>query len=663
MSQQETNAPGSRQRFSCAQSGPTCPPAETYRASYFSRTVIQERVTKLADLVSLARRDLGQEIEDCVLFILRHVDSQCFVQHSKLLLESCFFFFRVGRTHQGILIATEVARRAKQFGDIQAERRIQNILGVQYTDIADFPSAMQSLQLALTLATKIGDPTTTAACLANVMNLMQEMGHYRQAIAMGESVFELKSDSPNARLIKLQCSANGLFASHRVGDYVAAAQFLVEGQKHLPYVEDPLSRAFFEKDRAIYLIQTGQVDLAAEFVRQAMESPGNKCNPRVEVLLGISDALCKWAGDNKEEGRFQLKRMYAESKESRLYHHFVLQSLVKAFSDGKTLEEVETGMGYARELVEYTTSVKRAKFYRQLTKRKAATHVDLKRPLESTDVDPFVTMRDWLSATHVDDADVAAGERRELAKHEELTAIHEDMAKLRAASLRREIRTDAVGTAENWAIAAELFDDETGKHCYRVGHLAGMLAREIGMNDTFCVQVEHAARLHDIGKIAVNEVILLKPGPLDSSEMAAMRLHTEVGAQMLAGSDDPTLKMAVEIARHHHEWWNGGGYPKRLSGRDIPMSARVCAFADVYDALTHVRAYKTAWSHERALDEILRLRGVQFDPDMIDPFVKLLDRYLADLDANAIPGFADMDSNALISSRRKLMETIAAGNK
>ena len=237
------------------------------------------------------------------------------------------------------------------------------------------------------------------------------------------------------------------------------------------------------------------------------------------------------------------------------------------------------------------------------------------------------------------------------------------MAKLRAASLRREIRTDAVDIAENWAIAAELFDDETGKHCYRVGHLAGMLAREIGMNDTFCVQVEHAARLHDIGKIAVNEVILLKPGPLDASEMAAMRLHTEVGAQMLAGSDDPTLKMAAEIARHHHEWWNGGGYPKRLIGREIPLSARICAFADVYDALTHVRAYKHAWTHERALDEFLRLRGVQFDPDLFDPFLNVLDRYLKDLEADAIPGFADMDSNALISSRRKLMETIAAGNK
>ena len=355
--------------------------------------------------------------------------------------------------------------------------------------------------------------------------------------------------------------------------------------------------------------------------------------------------------------------MYSESKRSRLYHNFVLQALVKVFSDAATAEEAAEGLAYARELVEYTTSVKRAKFYRQLVVKKTVEKNSTVKDKADVIIDPFAAVRDWLSATNIEGTAGSLVERRELAKHEELTAIHEDMAKLRAASLRREIRTDAVDTAENWAIAAELFDDETGQHCYRVGHLAGMLAREIGMNDTFCVQVEHAARLHDIGKIAVNEVILLKPGPLDASEMAAMRLHTEVGAQMLAGSDDPTLKMAAEIARYHHEWWNGGGYPKRLIGREIPLSARVCAFADVYDALTHVRAYKPAWTHERALEEFIRLRGVQFDPELFDPFLNVLDRYLEDLDANAIPGFADMDSNALISSRRKLMETIAAGSK
>jgi putative two-component system response regulator len=145
--------------------------------------------------------------------------------------------------------------------------------------------------------------------------------------------------------------------------------------------------------------------------------------------------------------------------------------------------------------------------------------------------------------------------------------------------------------------------------------------------------------------------------------MAAMRLHTEVGAQILAGSDDPVLKMAVDVARHHHEWWNGAGYPKRLADRRIPLSARICAFADVYDALTHARSYKKAWTHERALEEIQRLKGIQFDPELMRPFTKVLDRYLDDLEAKAIPGFADMDSNALIASRKKLMETIAAGSR
>ncbi len=314
------------------------------------------------------------------------------------------------------------------------------------------------------------------------------------------------------------------------------------------------------------------------------------------------------------------------------------------------------GLDYARELVEFTTSVKKAKFYRQLSTAK------VEESKADAQLESFSDIGGWLRTSDVLTEQQKDGERPKLAKHDELTIIHDDIAKLRVMRLRREIRTDAVSTAENWAIAAEFFDDETGQHCYRVGHLAGMLARELGMDETFCVQVEHAARLHDIGKIAVNEVILLKPGPLDASEMAAMRLHTEVGAQILAGSDDPTLKVAAEIARHHHEWWNGGGYPKKLAARDIPLSARVCAYADVYDALTHVRVYKKAWTHERALEEFQRLRGVQFDPDMFDAFVKVLERYRTDLAKKAIPGFVDMDSNALIASRKMLMETIAAGS-
>ena len=414
----------------------------------------------------------------------------------------------------------------------------------------------------------------------------------------------------------------------------------------------------------LYLIDSGREVEALTFIENTFSDAraglGAVVNQRVQTLLIISRSLCDWALGERSSSRATLLRLCKESTRTRLYHHWVLQALIKVYSDAIEPDDVAKGLTFARELVEYTTSVKKAKFYRQLASRRANPESVQDAQPWRVHVDPLAVAKDWLCDTDIGGSpDLASGEKLELVKHEELTVIHEDMAKLRARSIRREIRTDAVDTAENWAIAAEFFDDETGQHCFRVGHLAAMLAREVGMDETFCVQVEHAARLHDIGKIAVNEVILLKPGPLDATEMAAMRLHTEVGAQILSGSDDPTLRMATDIARHHHEWWSGAGYPTRLAGSDIPMSARVCAYADVYDALTHARSYKKAWTHERALEEMMRLKATQFDPDLMDPFCRVLDRYRNDLAADAIPGFVDMDSNTLIASRKKLMETIA----
>ena len=518
---------------------------------------------------------------------------------------------------------------------------------------------MTYLESAVVLARDMGDATVEAACLANVIAVLQEMGHYRQAIVMADRVLQLRNMSYMARMLKLQCASNGLFAAHRIGDSVAAERFLNLGQGYISSDADPLRRIFFERGRVLYLVDLGCTDRAVRHLGETTSALANANSPRIYTLLTIARAICDWALELKQRSRDSLHALYAETKQSRLYHHFVLQALIKVYGDSLTPADATIGLAHAKELVEFTTSVKKAKFYRQLADKRDMTDRSASL-LNITSIDAFDAAKEWLSDTEIlaPSTEAPTG-RRELTKHEELTAIHEDMAKLRVTSLRREIRTDAVDTAENWALAAEFFDDETGQHCYRVGHLASMLARALEMNETFCVQVEHAARLHDIGKIAVNEVILLKPGPLDASEMAAMRLHTEVGAQILSGSDDPTLRMAVEVARHHHEWWNGAGYPAKLSGKDIPLSARVSAYADVYDALTHARAYKKAWTHERALEEILRLAGTQFDPELVGPFCQVLDRYRADLAVGAIPAFADMASNALICSRRKLMETIS----
>ena len=631
---------------------------------FCSSFIIDRLCRELAQLLSQDQLECRDAIFSTAQELSDLMSPQSLQTIAPLLIKTCTALFQINRSTDAIHLGRQIADRATQYGDIQIQRRIFNVLGSIYGDVADFTAAMQCLQQALALAKNIGDPVIEAACLANVATLMQEMGHYRQAISLCRQVLSLQDDSGIVKGLKTQCSSTGLFSAHRIGDAVAASYFLEQGQQYVEFAFGELGRAFFEKDRALYLIDCNRESEASTLIdsasgRAAASTIGIN-NQRVRTLLTISRSLCDWALGQKDRARDALKQQYVESNRTRLYHHWVLQALIKVHGDAVSPEDVVKGLTFARELVEYTTSVKKAKFYRQLASRRSGPNAEDNTDPSRSEVDPFAVAKDWLRDTDIaaPGLEVSSGEKVELAKHEELTVIHEDMARLRARSIRREIRTDAVDTAENWAIAAEFFDDETGQHCFRVGHLAAMLAREIGMSETFCVQVEHAARLHDIGKIAVNEVILLKPGPLDAAEMAAMRLHTEVGAQILSGSDDPTLRMATDIARHHHEWWSGGGYPSRLAGKGIPMSARVCAYADVYDALTHARSYKRAWPHERALEEMVRLKGTQFDPDLMDAFTRVLDRYQNDLASASIPGFVDMDSNTLIASRKKLMETI-----
>ena len=173
-------------------------------------------------------------------------------------------------------------------------------------------------------------------------------------------------------------------------------------------------------------------------------------------------------------------------------------------------------------------------------------------------------------------------------------------------------------------MASEYRDDETGQHTRRVGELAGHLAQAIGLPPGTVDLIRWAARLHDIGKIGVPDTVLLKPGRYTPEEFERMKTHTVIGSRVLEGSTAPLLQMAEEIARTHHERWDGRGYPGGLSGEAIPVSGRVVAVADVYDALTTARLYKPAWSVEDALREMQTHSGTQFDPQLIAALTTLV---------------------------------------
>jgi putative two-component system response regulator len=170
------------------------------------------------------------------------------------------------------------------------------------------------------------------------------------------------------------------------------------------------------------------------------------------------------------------------------------------------------------------------------------------------------------------------------------------------------------------ARVAALCPDEDDDHRRRVGDLSGRLAQAMGLDFEWVEALRVAAPVHDIGKLAVATDILAKRGPLSPQERAAMQRHTVAGAEVLAGSDARLLVLAREIALCHHERWDGTGYSLGLRGEEIPLGARIVAVADVFDALTHGRPYRSAWDHDEAVAEILAGAGSQFDPRVVEAF-------------------------------------------
>lgn len=166
-----------------------------------------------------------------------------------------------------------------------------------------------------------------------------------------------------------------------------------------------------------------------------------------------------------------------------------------------------------------------------------------------------------------------------------------------------------------------LRDNETGHHMQRVGLYSALMARAIGMPESYCEDLQVFAPLHDVGKVGIPDSILLAPRKLSDEEFAIMKNHTILGHTILSGSQD--LEMASLICRHHHERYDGTGYPDKLAGRAIPLAARLTTISDVYDALRSRRPYKGPWTHQEALDEIKKGRGTLFDPELVDVFVAL----------------------------------------
>lgn len=187
----------------------------------------------------------------------------------------------------------------------------------------------------------------------------------------------------------------------------------------------------------------------------------------------------------------------------------------------------------------------------------------------------------------------------------------------------REVGGAHLETVERLARAIEYREDGSGGHTNRVGQWSALLAQTLGLPDPNVMEIRLAAPLHDVGKIAIPDRILLKPGRLDSEEWSVMKTHTTVGAGIVAGARYSLLLTAEAIALNHHERWDGAGYPRGLRGEAIPLPARIVAVADAFDAMTHPRPYRDAYPEAEALADLQRCAGLQFDRQCVECFLDL----------------------------------------
>jgi len=217
-------------------------------------------------------------------------------------------------------------------------------------------------------------------------------------------------------------------------------------------------------------------------------------------------------------------------------------------------------------------------------------------------------------------------ERSDRQQRKEYDELQKQLQEVKA--LKQEIEDTQKEVIFTMGAIGESRSKETGNHVKRVAEYSYLLAKYYGLSPKECEMLKQASPMHDIGKVAIPDAILNKPGRFDADERAIMETHAQLGYDMLKHSNRPLLKMASIVAYEHHEKYNGTGYPNKTKGEDIHIYGRITALADVFDALGSARIYKEAWDDERIFKMFKEERGEHFDPKLVDIFFDNLDSFL-----------------------------------
>jgi putative two-component system response regulator len=509
---------------------------------------------------------------------------------------------------------------ARDLGGSSELRKALVIEAIGLCELGEFARAVIRLNEALDIAIATEDLYGQCTVWNQLGLLLHQQGQAKEAADAFGKVLEIADKDASllrSRTVALTNLAMlGLdvpeFAGRALGAALSALALSPSPSSPLDFY----NQVSLEAIAARLLSAIGNLDAAQKHAAAAMahaEHAGDRALALAHIAVGTVEVAAgkSSSGIEKLRSAVELAR-----RKVKVLHFFSLRALIAAY---EATGQVEVAKVYLEELLRLSREQKEQQLLEQHHKHVAAI-------IRSNEGEPDLFKVD----------------------------IQRQRERLASDEISRESVRSMMLLLEEHANAAELHDDSTSKHIYRVGRMSALIAKEIGLDENTQFMLDLSARLHDTGKLFVPDAILLKPGKLTDSERAIMQTHTTSGAEYLRKTGLPMIEVATEIALCHHERFDGKGYPAGLKGSAIPISARIAALADVFDALTHERPYKSAWSIPEALAEIRSLRGTHFDPDLTDVFLSLVPRLqheTGDLDSFLA---AEAENSRFVQTRRAL---------
>jgi putative two-component system response regulator len=556
--------------------------------------LIREAERLVADALATGLCSDARLLEASVLAIADlHVDQR---RRLQIMLDSVRFMYVSGNVQRGLTISARAKTLALGAAAPDLATDALMYCGICSADTGALSDAMECYDDALKLAQNNGFTGRETKIWLNLGAALLYAGLYREAIECFRKCLLLAASNQDPSFNRASPQINIALCHLNLDEIqqgLTAIKEALVSSSVTATGNQLLNRVLLENYYTRLLIEIDDFEGATARAKIGREFANQSKSPRADITASVAEGLAEVFSGKADVGISRLTRTYERAKTLKFAAREALVAIVKAY---EYVGQHDKALEYLKEMLSALKHRQEANALQHVRRHLEQLH-DLKK-----------------DSAPIEDASQAI---KRLATKQEV---------FEGRIAKRELFRQSVESLERLAVATELRDDSTGEHSYRVGRMASLLAKEAGCDDDTVFMIDIAARLHDIGKIAIPDGILLKPSSFNNSEREIMKMHAEAGADVLAKSNIPQIQMAEEIARYHHEKWDGTGYPHGLAGEAIPLAARITALADVFDALTHVRPYKLAWSVDSALTEILSVRGTHFDPRLTDLFLGLVSR-------------------------------------